>query len=166
MYFRSGWKQKRNFSGITFVSVITGTKTIHRWTRLSEPRPAVYGFSRPISLTQKLFPKYCASDSESCSRTQKYSRSFKVFAAVRQSIYCLARDLPLIMIDALYCRSTAVLLAMHVWLYVVAVQLYCTWSQVQVRRMVHPLRVYSCTYRYVLPVQAVDLLVARSSRSS
>ena len=25
------------------------------------------------------------------------------------------------MIDALYCRSTAVLLAMHVWLYVVAV---------------------------------------------
>ena len=26
-----------------------------------------------------------------------------------------------IMIDALYCRSTAVLLAMHVWLYVVAV---------------------------------------------
>ena len=30
-------------------------------------------------------------------------------------------DLPVIMIDALYCRSTAVLLAMHVWLYVVAV---------------------------------------------
>ena len=30
-------------------------------------------------------------------------------------------DLRVIMIDALYCRSTAVLLAMHVWLYVVAV---------------------------------------------
>ena len=30
-------------------------------------------------------------------------------------------DLPVIMIDALYCRSEAVLLAMHVWLYVVAV---------------------------------------------
>ena len=28
------------------------------------------------------------------------------------------------MIDALYCRSKAVLLAMHVWLYVVAVLLY------------------------------------------
>ena len=25
------------------------------------------------------------------------------------------------MIDALYCRSTAVLLAMHIWLYVIAV---------------------------------------------
>ena len=33
----------------------------------------------------------------------------------------MPRDLPVIMIDALYCRSTAVLLAMHVWLYVVAV---------------------------------------------
>ena len=30
-------------------------------------------------------------------------------------------DLPVIMIDSLYCRSTAVLLAMHVWLYVVGV---------------------------------------------
>ena len=30
-------------------------------------------------------------------------------------------DLPVIMIGALYCRSKAVLLAMHVWLYVVAV---------------------------------------------
>ena len=43
-------------------------------------------------------------------------------------------DLPVIMIDALYCRSTAVLLAMHVWLCVVAV-LYCTWSQMQVGRL-------------------------------
>ena len=46
-------------------------------------------------------------------------------------------DLPVIMIDALYCRSTAVLLAMHVWLYVVAV-LYmvsdrCTSAAVRVR---------------------------------
>ena len=49
-------------------------------------------------------------------------RSFKVFAAVRQSIYCLLHGvLPVIRIGALYCRSTAVLLAMHVWLYVVAV---------------------------------------------
>ena len=35
--------------------------------------------------------------------------------------YLLPTDLPVIMIDSLYCRSTAVLLAMHVWLYVVGV---------------------------------------------
>eukprot|EP01048_Picozoa_sp_COSAG05_P001016 COSAG05_NODE_32_length_28165_cov_450.666714_15_plen_84_part_00 len=42
------------------------------------------------------------------------------------------------MIDALYCRSTAVLLAMHVlvWLYVVAVLCTRTWSQEQVGRTV------------------------------
>ena len=52
---------------------------------------------------------------------------FKVFAAVRLK-YPLLRDLHVIMIDTLYyCRSTDVLLAMHVWLYVVGV-LY-TWSQ-------------------------------------
>ena len=35
------------------------------------------------------------------------------------------------MINALYCRSTAVLLAIHVWLYVVAVLYSCTWPRVQ-----------------------------------
>ena len=47
-------------------------------------------------------------------------RSFKVFRCC-ETKYLLYGDLPVIMIDALYCRSTAVLLAMHVWLYVVAV---------------------------------------------
>ena len=40
------------------------------------------------------------------------------------------------MIDALYCRSEAVLLAMHVWLYVVAVLYMVSGAEEQVGRTV------------------------------
>ena len=53
------------------------------------------------------------------------------------------------MIDSLYCRSTAVLLAMHVWLYVVrsTCTLYCTWSQEQVGLVVSAKRAAAASRR-------------------